>query len=165
MAYYRFPPTNILTSGLATEAKQDAAITLLTDIEADTTAILADTAAIDISTTSIDDNTTPLDVVDQLDDGVLDASSTNITASSGVPVTVVASLAADVRAIVPDDTTGYFLGLYSDPAGTPVLEAIIGPGGDKMIPVQLTAGMVLGLRHMSNTAITVGEISINFLGV
>jgi len=150
MAYFYFPPQPIDTSGLATEAKQDDIITELGNIETDTTAI--------------DDNTAPLRVVDQLDDGVFDASSTTITASSGTPVTVVASLAADTRAIVPDDTTGYFLGLYSDPAGTPVLEAIIGPGGDKIIPVQISAGTVLGIRHMSDTAITVGQLSINFLG-
>lgn len=144
MAYFRFPPIPIATSGLATEAKQDDIITELGIIE---------------------ENTSPLDVVDQLDTGVLDASSNTIPQSSnGTPLTVVATLAADVKAILPDDTTGYYLGLYSDPAGTPVLEAIIGPGADYQIPVNLPMGTVLGLRHMFDTDITLGQISINFLG-
>lgn len=111
-----------------------------------------------------DNQQVDLDVVDFLDAGVLDASSTNIPASASVPVTVVASLAAAVKKIKVFDTTGFYIGLYSDPAGTPVLEAILGPGMDGDIEVDLPATTVLGLRHMQNSAITGGEVGINFMG-
>ena len=103
-------------------------------------------------------------VVDFLDTPLLNASSTNIPASSSTPLTVVASLAADVKKIQILDTTGSFIGLYADPAGTPVLKAIIGPGSDSTIELSLTAGTVLGLRNMENSAITVGNVAINFMG-
>ena len=103
-------------------------------------------------------------MVDFLDTPLLDASSTNIPASASTPVTVVASLAAAVQKIQVLDTTGNFIGLYSDPAGSPVLEAIIGPGSDQTIEVNLPATTVLGLRNMENSTITVGNVAINFLG-
>jgi hypothetical protein len=103
-------------------------------------------------------------VVDFLDTPLLNASSTNIPASASTPLTVVASLAANVKKIQILDTTGSFIGLYADPAGTPVLKAIIGPGSDSTIELSLTAGTVLGLRNMENSAITVGNVAINFMG-
>jgi hypothetical protein len=105
-----------------------------------------------------------LNVVDVMDTPFLDSSSTNIPASSGTPVTVVASLAATVNKVQFIDTTGGFIGLYSDPAGTPVLEAIFGPGSDQTIEVSIPSGTVLGLRNMQDAAITSGSIVINFLG-
>lgn len=108
--------------------------------------------------------TATLDVVDFLDTPLLDASSTNIPASASTPVTVVASLAAAVKKVQFLDTTGSFIGLYSDPAGTPVLEAVFGPGSDQTVEVSLAATTTLGLRNMENSAITVGLVSLNFIG-
>jgi len=105
-----------------------------------------------------------LDVVDFLDTPLLVASSTNIPASASTPLTVVASLAAAVKKVQFLDTTGSFIGLYSDPAGTPVLQAIFGPGSDQTIELALPAATVLGLRNMENSAISAGNVSINFIG-
>lgn len=105
-----------------------------------------------------------LDVVDFLDTPLLVASSTNIPASASTPLTVVASLAADVKKVQFLDTTGSFIGLYSDPAGTPVLQAIIGPGSDQTIELALPAATVLGVRNMENSAISAGHLAINFIG-
>lgn len=108
-----------------------------------------------------------LSVVDFLDTSpgpVIDAASNNIPASASSPLTVVASLAGAVKKIRVADTTGEFIGLYSDPAGTPVLEAIINPGMDGEMEIRLAAGVVLGLRNMANVAISVGQVSIQFLG-
>lgn len=110
----------------------------------------------------VDVNT--LDVVDFLDTPLLIASSTNIPASASTPLTVVASLAAAVKKIQALDTTGEFVGVYSDPAGTPVLQCIIGPGSDSTIELALPAATVIGLRNMKNAAISVGEFAINFIG-
>jgi len=104
------------------------------------------------------------DVVDFFDTPLLVASSTNIPASASAPLTVVASLAADVGSIEISDTTGEYIGVYSDPAGTPVLECIIGPGHNGPIPVQLAAGTVIGVRNMQNATISTGFLAINFIG-
>lgn len=108
--------------------------------------------------------TVAFDVVDFLDTPLLDASSTNIPASASTPVTVVASLAAAVKKVQFLDTTGSFIGLYSDPAGTPVLEAVFGPGSDQTIEVSIPAATVLGLRNMENSVINTGLLSVNFIG-
>lgn len=109
-------------------------------------------------------NVATFDIVDFLDTPLLDASSTNIPASASTPLTVVASLAANVKKIQVLDTTGSFIGVYSNPAVSPVLEAIIGPGSDSTIEVTIPAGTVIGLRNMENSAITVGNVAINFFG-
>lgn len=104
-----------------------------------------------------------LDVVDFLDTPLLVASSTNIPASASSPVTVVASLAAPVKRIraLWDGTA--FIGVYSDPAGSPVLEAIVS-GTANEIDVYIPAGTVIGLRNMANAAINSGNFALNFLG-
>jgi len=105
-----------------------------------------------------------LDVVDFIDTTpLLDVSTTNIPASSGTPVTIVASLAANVQKIQSVEDIGEYIGVYSDPSGTPVLECILPLGGGE-VEVNLPAGTEIGLRHMKNAAITTDFIAINFLG-
>lgn len=107
----------------------------------------------------------PGDVVDFIDTTpLLDTSSTNIPASASTPVTIVASLAAAVREIHFNETTGSWIGLYSDPAGAAVLEAVFPPGVDTRVPCELAASTVLGLRNMENATISSGFVSINFIG-
>lgn len=105
-----------------------------------------------------------LDVVDFLDTPLLDASSTNIPASASSPTQFVASLAAAVKKIKVNDTTGKFIGVYTGAALSEVLQAIIGPGEDGFIDVQMAAGDRVSLRNMENSAINVGMLSINFIG-
>lgn len=135
MSRFIYPATPLDKTGLATDTKQDE--------------IIAELA---------------LDIVDFFDTPVLDASSSNIPASAATPLTVVASLAADVKAIHMQDTTGEFIGIYSDPSGTPVLEAIINPGSDSLIKLQLSAGTEIGVRNMKNATISVGDLALQFLG-
>jgi hypothetical protein len=110
----------------------------------------------------------PLAIVDFIDTSVgpvIDTASDTIEGNSGTYLTIVASLNADVTKIRVADTTGRFIGLYSDPTGTPVLEAIINPGLDDYIEVSLTSGDELGVRAIDNaTDITVGELCLQFLG-
>jgi len=103
------------------------------------------------------------DFIDAPNGPLLDTSSTNIPASASTPLTIVASLAADVRKVRSVDDVGAFIGLYSDPAGTPVLQGILGPGGSEL-EVSIPAATVLGLRHMENSVLSTGKISVTFLG-
>lgn len=103
------------------------------------------------------------EVIDQLDTPFWDASSVNIPASSGTPVTVVSSLAADTYRMVIVEDIGEYIGLYSDPSGTPTLIGIL-PLGGGVVDFYIAAGTELGLRAMNDAAITNYNIAINFLG-
>lgn len=131
------------------------------------------TAALPAGTNNIGDvdvvtlpsvNLNYLSVVDFLDTPLLIASGSNIPASASTPLTVVASLAAAAKKMQILDTTGEYLGIYADPAGTPVLLAISGPGSDQTIEVAIPATTVIGVRNMKNAVISVGELAINFIG-
>lgn len=112
--------------------------------------------------TQISDNQF-LNIVDQLDTPLLDTSSTNIPASSSLPVEVVSSLAADVKKIIVVDDIGEFIGIYTGPASSEVLKAIMPLGGGE-VELEINSGTRISLRHMKNTTINSGFIAINFLG-
>lgn len=154
----------VASSALPADAATETTLALLNAkvTAVNTGAVVLATGANTIGNVNI--NSQYLDVVDFLDTPLLDASSTNITASSGVPVTVVASLASNVKKVNIMDTTGGYIGVYSDPAGTPVLEFIIGPGSDSTIECNLPAATVIGVRNMQDAAITSGILAINFIG-
>jgi hypothetical protein len=181
--------TSALPSGASTSANQttiighlDGVEGLLTTIDADTGNIASDTAAIKTAVEILDNAisgsemqvdvvTMPavtvngFDVVDFIDTTpVLDTSGTNIPASSSNPVAVVASLAANVKKLKVNDTTGYYIGVYTGAALSEVLQCIIGPGEDGTIDVAMSSGERVSLRAMANTAISVGELAIQFIG-
>ncbi|MCC7159821.1 MAG: hypothetical protein IT281_09805 [Ignavibacteria bacterium] len=106
-----------------------------------------------------------LDVVDFIDTTpVLDTSVSNITASAGSPLEIVASLAANVKKLRVNDTTGEFVGIYTGAAASEVLQAVAGPGIDGDIEVKMSSGERVSLRNMANSAISVGKILIQFYG-
>ncbi len=164
-----------LLGTLATSAKQDTIIGHIDGIEALLTTI--DTNVSDIETllssintnisdietllTSIDSKVTRLQIVDFLDTPLLDAASTTIEGSGGAFLTVVASLAADVKALRIADTTGAFIGVYNT-ANT--LIAIINAGIDGEIPCVIAAGQTIKLRSLGASNITLGNLVIQFLG-
>lgn len=112
-----------------------------------------------ISVTSV-----ALDVVDVQDTPLLDASSTNIPGSAASPLQVVASLAATVKKIQVLDTTGFFFGVYTGAAASEVLKFIVGPGSDQTIDASIASGTRISLRSMTTTAISSGNVAINFIG-
>jgi hypothetical protein len=156
MGYFKFPPISIDTSGLATEAKQD---TIITEIQT------ANTELGDINT-ELDNITAKLDLtpVDFFDGGVLDASGTNIPASSSLPLQVVASLASQAHAIQVQDTVGAYIGVYTGLAAAEVLVYVGNPGLDGIIPINIPAGTRISIRNMANVALNLGEYNIVFLG-
>lgn len=109
------------------------------------------------------------DVVDQLDDVMIDPSDAGfnsgngIPASSGTPVTVVASLADDVKKIHVIDDIGEFLGLYD---GSNNLICILPQGyTGAILDVEIASGTELRIRNMKDAAITTDtRLGINFLG-
>jgi len=142
MSYFKYPipaVTTISGSGLATESKQDSIISLLGgDIK----------------------------VVDQIDTTpLLDTSVTNIPASSGNPVQIVATTAADITKVKSIDDIGEFIGLYVGAELSETLVCILPLGNDgNEIEVVIPAGSRLSLGAMENSAISLGKIAINFIG-
>ena len=160
-----------------TLASDDDSIALLTTIDADTGSIdsklgtlgqktMAGSAPVVIASdqAAIPVNPSYLDVVDFFDTPLLDTSSSNIPASASTPLTVVASAAAAISKVQVMSTVGDFVGVYSDPAGTPLLEFIIAPGSDQTIEVSIPSTTVLGVRNMENAVINTGLLSLNFMG-
>ena len=137
MAQYTYPSTSTTISGVATEAKQDVAIASLVAIEASVAASIT--------------------TVDFLDSGVVDTSSTNITAAG---LTVVASLAADVTELEIFEDIGEYMAITD---GSDVILAYFPLGGGR-VKVSIPSGTALKLASKSGSTINVGKIVINFLG-
>lgn len=157
------------------ETAVDGIEALLTTIDADTGTIATEVAGLltdaELRATPVPVSGTVtaaptyLDVIDFLDTNpVLDTSGTNIPASASNPLELVATLAADVKFIKVNDTTGEFIGVYTGAALSEVLQCIIGPGQDDQTPVLMTSGQRVSVRNMANSAISVGSLCIQFIG-
>jgi hypothetical protein len=174
--------SSTLPTGAATAANQSTANSSLSTIEGDTTSLdskvtacdtddvtisasaLPTGAATDATLSSIITEVSKLDIVDQIDTTpLLDTSSTNITASSGNPVEIVSSLAADVKKITIVEDIGSFIGIYTGAALSETLKAVLPLGGGEL-DLQIASGTRISLRAMENTAISSGKIAINFQG-
>jgi hypothetical protein len=106
-----------------------------------------------------------LTVVDLLDAGILDTSSTNIPGSASSPVQVIATTAATIKALQLLDTTGAFVGVYVGGSGSEVLQLVMGPGSDQTIEHTIASGSRVSLKRLdSTTAISSGIVAINCLG-
>lgn len=132
---------------------------------------MANSAPVVISSDQTAIPTTPahLDVIDLVDGttgttALYDASVTNVPASGGSPQTLVASLAATVKAIQIFDTTGGFIGVYTGAAASEVLKFVFGPGSDQTVDVSIASGTRISIRNLQNSAISTGMIAMNFLG-
>ena len=136
MSLFTYPAPAVSVIGGATEAKQDAAIVVLESIN---TAISNDTP------------------VDFLDAGVLDSSSTNIPTTG---VQIVSSLAANVVKLEVVDDIGEYMAL-TDGSDTILTYLPLGGG---VIEVQIPASTEIKLTSLTGATISVGKITINFLG-
>jgi hypothetical protein len=111
----------------------------------------------------VDVNT--LSVIDLLDAGILDTSSTNIAGSASSPTEVVASTAAATKKLQLLDTTGAFIGVYTGAALSEVLQFVMGPGSDQTIEHSIPAATRISLKRLdSTTAVSSGIVAINFIG-
>lgn len=106
-----------------------------------------------------------LSVVDLLDANILDTSSTNIPGSASSPVQVIASTAAEIKAIQLLDTTGAFVGVYVGGIGSEVLKFVMGPGSDQTIEHNIPAASRVSLKRLDSTAaVSSGIVAFNCLG-
>lgn len=155
--------SSALPSGAATEATLSA---LNGKVTACNTGAVTISTALPSGTNTIgkvDVNT--LSVIDLLDAGILDTSSTNIAGSASSPTQVVASTAAATKKMQILDTTGAFIGLYTGAAASEVLQLVIGPGSDQTIEHAIPAATRISLKRLdSTTAISSGIVAINFIG-
>lgn len=100
------------------------------------------------------------DVVDFLDGNIIDASTIDKTAVAYL--TVVASLAADVKAVQIFDTAGINLGWYD---GANNLLFVSGPGTNETTQVEIPTGTEIKVRALSaSTNDFSGNYTVNFLG-
>lgn len=106
-----------------------------------------------------------LSVVDLLDANILDTSSTNIPGSASSPVQVIASTAAEIKAIQLLDTTGAFVGVYVGGIGSEVLKFVMGPGSDQTIEHNIPAASRVSLKRLDSTAaVSSGIVAMNCMG-
>lgn len=102
------------------------------------------------------------DVVDFLDAGIIAANTIDFNAVTYL--TVVASLAADVKAVQIFDTAGINLGWYD---GADNLLFVSGPGTNETTPVEIAAGTEIKVRPLLAAAgpfSAAGKYTVNFLG-
>jgi hypothetical protein len=105
-----------------------------------------------------------LSTVDFFDTPLLDASSTNIPGSAANSLQVIASLASAVRKIQVFDTTGEFFGIFTGAVSSPTLVAVVGPGSNETVDASIAAGTIISLRSLTTTAISSGNVTMNFMG-
>ena len=154
MKFFNFPAQSISTTGLATDTGQALTNTKLDTLHTD----------IGLTNTKLDtlNTATALQSIKQTT-SLLDTSSTNIPASSGNPVTLLASTTAVTLSIQSIEDIGSYIGLYKGAASSETLVCALPLGGGDL-KVNIPAGTRLSLRALENTAITSGKIILNLLG-
>jgi len=104
---------------------------------------------------------TPKDVIDIV--SPIDASITNIPASSGSPLEIVANLSAGMVKIQTIEDIGEFIGLYQGGIAAEILVCIL-PIAGGVVEVSVPSTQRLSIRNMKNTAIATGFFSANIIG-
>lgn len=102
-------------------------------------------------------------VVDQNDTPLVDLSATLIPKSSSLPLELVSSLASAITGVIAVEDIGEFFGLYTGAAASEVLACILPLGGGE-VPIVAPIGTRISIRHMKDTDVVSGFMSINYLG-
>lgn len=113
--------------------------------------VISDKVQVDVNSTAT------LEIVDFLDSGLVDASSTAITTAG---LQVVASLAATVKKIAIFEDIGEFMALTD---GTDAILAYLPLGGGE-IDIVIGSATAIKLKSLTGSSITSGKIAMNFLG-
>ena len=94
-----------------------------------------------------------------------DNSSSNIPGNASLPLQLIASTSAQVRKIQVADTGGAFYELMSGAAASEVREALIGPGSDQTLEIDLAAATRLSIRRVDDAAaLSAGSLALNLIG-
>jgi hypothetical protein len=92
-------------------------------------------------------------------------SSSNLPGNATAPLQLVASTSADVKKISYFDTGGAACEIMTGAAASEVRKLVVGPGADTSLDVDIPSGTRVSIRRLDDTgAVSVGDISINFLG-
>ncbi len=132
--------------------------TLLTNIQDDLALIEADTDVINTNVAAILARA-DIEPVDFLDTGIVDAGTTAITTAG---ITVVASLAADVKEIEINDDIGDHMALTD--GSDNIICYLSNTAISSRRKVNIASGTSLKIRSMSGASLTSGKITMNFLG-
>lgn len=104
---------------------------------------------------------TPLDVVAT---SFTDASSSNIPGNASLPLQILGASPA-IKKIQVMDTTGQYLEIMTGAASSEVRVAIVGPGSDQTLELDIPAATRVSVRRLDGaTAITDGILAINYIG-
>jgi hypothetical protein len=104
-----------------------------------------------------------VDILDQLDTGVITPSVTTIPKSSSNAISIVASLSANVTKIQTIEDVGEFMALYSDAARTSLICYLPLAGG--IVDVKIPAATNIFLGAVNDTDITTNtRLMIQFMG-
>jgi hypothetical protein len=90
--------------------------------------------------------------------------TSSINGSSGAFTQVIASLSDDCCKIIPYDTTGIKVGLYTGAPASEQLLVILGPGQDQPIPCSVITGTRLSVRSMESGGASGGSLILTFIG-
>lgn len=137
MTLYVYPPVTVAPAvGAATEAKQDVIIAALA-------------APVPVSRS------------------LANAPYTRAYSSSNLPASptwtqIVASTAAKATKIEIFDSSGEFLELAVGGAGSEVVQLVVFPGGNGSVEIMIPINSRVSLRPLVASAITVGDLAVNF---
>ena len=95
---------------------------------------------------------------------VLDCAVTPIPGSGSAPLQVVESLAERANGILVYDATDQYIGVYLGPAGSERFLCNLGSSHPLTLSVAIPKGTRVSLRSMQPDPITIGGLSIQFLG-
>ena len=147
------------------EAMIDGIEALLTSIDGKDFATEATLASIDgkdfATETTLASLKSELTVVDQLDSGVIDATSIN--GSAGAFLEIVASSASLVKKVQIVEDIGHFMALYTGAASSEVFLCNLPLGGGD-VEVNIPAATRIAIRSTITDAPTSGNMAVNLLG-
>jgi hypothetical protein len=176
--------TSIAAEDFATQTTLAAVLADTTSIaaedfatEATLAAILADTAIMSVWDTNagvVGANTQRVHLTTEnlasLDPGKVftstytDASSTNIPGNASLPLQLIASTGSAIKEIQVFDTTGFFLEIMTGAAAVETRVALVGPGQDQPIKLNIPAATRVSVRRVDGAAaLAIGSLAINYL--
>jgi len=160
--------SSALPTGAATETTLSSLETEVTGLDKGAGAVSANTRRVhltDETLAALENITVIVDPASVFATTYTDASSTNIPGSATAPLELIASTGSDIKEVQVFDTTGVFLELMTGAAASEVRVALVGPGNDQPIKIEVSSGTRISVRRVDSTsAATVGSLAINYLG-
>lgn len=103
--------------------------------------------------------------LDVVDTAYIDYTSTNLPGNATNPAELVASSAADYKAIQVFDTAGVPCEIMTGAAAAETRKLVFGPGSDQTVRARITSGTRISIRRIDDAAaFSTGSITVNFLG-